>query len=100
MAKAPILRGNHVSLGRRYLPSELSSAGRLQDDIYNAGLRNTLFKRGAMFPHPTLWLYGTHAPYYSLDHSRANFATFQAAGANGSFFDFEVPGGDGHRVMF
>jgi len=39
MAKAPILRGNHVSLGRRYLPSELSSAGRLQDDIYNAGLR-------------------------------------------------------------
>ena len=63
-------------------------------------INGTLFKRGGMFPHPTLWLYGNHDPYYSLDHSRANFATFQAAGANGSFFDFEVPGGDGHRVMF
>ena len=53
-----------------------------------------------MFPHPTLWLYGNHDPFYSLDHSRANFAAFQAAGGKGSFFDFEVPGGNGHRVMF
>jgi dienelactone hydrolase len=63
-------------------------------------INGTLFKRGGVFPHPTLWLYGNHDPFYSLDHSRANFAVFQAAGGKGSFFDFEVPGGDGHRVMF
>src|SRR5262245_64513326 len=59
----------------------------------------TLFQLGGMFPHPTLWLYGNHDPFYSLDHSRVNFAAFQAAGGKGSFFDFEVPGGNGHRVM-
>jgi dienelactone hydrolase len=63
-------------------------------------INGTLFKRGGMFPHPTLWLYGNQDPHYSLDHSRANFAAFEAAGGKGSFFDFEVPGGDGHRVMF
>jgi len=44
-------------------------------------VNGTLFKRGGTFPHPTLWLYGNHDPFYSLDHSRANFAAF-------------------HRVMF
>jgi dienelactone hydrolase len=62
-------------------------------------INGTLFKRGGMFPHPTLWLYGNHDPFYSLDHSRANFAAFQTAGGKGSFFAFEVPGGDGHRLM-
>jgi hypothetical protein len=49
-----------------------------------------------MFPHPTLWpwLYGNHDPNYSLDHSRANFAAFQAGG-KGSCFELEVPGGTG-----
>jgi dienelactone hydrolase len=60
----------------------------------------TLFKRGGTFPNPTLWLYGNHDPFYSLDHSRANFAAFQAAGGKGSFFDFEVPGGNGHMVIY
>jgi len=59
-----------------------------------------VFKRGGTFPHPTLWLYGNHDPFYRLDHSRANFAAFQAAGGKGSFFDFEVPGGNGHRVTY
>ncbi|HSV24635.1 MAG TPA: alpha/beta hydrolase [Xanthobacteraceae bacterium] len=63
-------------------------------------VNGTLFERGGTFRHPTLWLYGNHDPFYSLDHSRANFAAFQATGGMGSFFDFEVPGGDGHRVMF
>jgi hypothetical protein len=53
-----------------------------------------------MFSHPTLWLYGNHGPFYGLHHSRANIAVFQAAGGKGSFFDFEVPGGNGHSVMF
>jgi len=50
-------------------------------------INGTLFKLGGAFPHPTLWLYGNHDSYYSLDHSRANFAAFQAAGGKGSFFD-------------
>jgi hypothetical protein len=56
-------------------------------------INGTLFRRGGMFPHPTLWLYGNHDPFYSLDHSRTNFAAFQAAGGKDSFFDFEVPAG-------
>jgi len=63
-------------------------------------INGTLFKRGGLFPHPTLWLYGNQDPFYSLGHSRANFAAFQAAGGTGLFFDFEVPGGNGHRVMY
>jgi dienelactone hydrolase len=62
-------------------------------------INGTLFRRGAGSPHPTLWLYGDHDPFYSLDHSRANFAAFQAAGGSGQFFDVEVPGGNGHFVM-
>jgi dienelactone hydrolase len=62
-------------------------------------INGTLFKRGAKFPHPTLWLYGDHDPFYSLDHSRANFAAFQAAGGSGQFFEFEVPSHNGHMVM-
>ena len=53
-----------------------------------------------MFSHPTLWLYGNHGPFYGLHHSRANIAVFQAAGGKGSFFDFEVPGGNGHMVIY
>jgi len=32
---------------------------------------------------------------FRIQESRANFAAFQASGGKGSFFDFEVPGGDG-----
>jgi dienelactone hydrolase len=75
--------------------------GWMGEGCWNASeINGTLFKRGGMFPRPTLWLYGDHDPFYSLDHSRANFAAFQAAGGKGSFFDFEVPGGNGHRVLF
>lgn len=63
-------------------------------------INGTLFKLGGTFPHPTLWLYGDHDPFYSLNHSRANFTAFQATGGNGSFFDFEVPGGNGHLVIY
>ena len=63
-------------------------------------INGTLFKRGGKFPHPTLWLYGNHDSFYSLNHSRANFAAFQAAGGKGTFDEFEVPSGNGHMVMF
>ena len=76
------------------------AGGWMAEGIPNASeVNGTLFKRGGTFPHPTLWLYGNQDPFYSRDHSRANFAAFQAAGGKGSLFDFEVPGGNGHRVM-
>jgi len=34
---------------------------------------------------PSLWLYGENDPFYSLDHSRGNFAAYTAAGGSGSF---------------
>ena len=76
------------------------AGGWMAEGIPNASeVNGTLFKRGGTFPHPTLWLYGNQDPFYSRDHSRANFAAFQAAGGKGSLFNFEVPGGNGHRVM-
>ena len=42
-----------------------------------------LFRRGAAFRGPTLWLYGNDDPYYSIAHSRGNFETF--AGGKGEF---------------
>jgi hypothetical protein len=56
-----------------------------------------LFRRGAPFQRPTLWLYGDNDSTYSLAHSRSNFAAFQNAGGKGTFSDFEVPNkGNGH----
>lgn len=57
------------------------------------------FRRGAAFGKPTLWLYGDHDPYYSLQHSRQNFAAFEAAGGQGRFIALPAPpGGNGHFV--
>ena len=60
-----------------------------------------LFSEGATFPRPTLWLYGDNDPFYSLDHSRANFTAFREAGGKGSFD--EVPVGsnisNGHLIF-
>ena len=112
VARQPILmagisRGGILSIAYAGMhPREVAGVinfvgGWMAEGCPNASeVNDTLFKRGGMFPHPTLWLYGNQDPYYSLDHSRANFAAFQAAGGKGSFLDFEVPGGNGHGVMF
>jgi dienelactone hydrolase len=112
VARQPILmagisRGGILSIAYAGAhPREVSGVINFVGGWMGEGCRNaseingTLFERGGMFPHPTLWLYGNHDPFYSLDHSRTNFAVFQAAGGKGSFFDFEVPGGNGHMVMF
>ena len=104
---AGISRGGILSIAYAGMqPREIAGVinflgGWMGESCPNASEINvTLFKRGGTFPHPTLWLYGNHDPFYSLDHSRANFAAFQAAGGKGSFFDFEVPGGNGHMVIY
>ncbi len=63
-----------------------------------AAVNGALFQRGAAFTGPTIWLYGEDDSFYSIDHSRANFATFERAGGTGRFFAFDVPGTDGHGL--
>jgi endonuclease YncB( thermonuclease family) len=61
--------------------------------------QSDLFRRGGHFDQPTLWLYGDKDPYYSLRHSRMNFAAFQAAGGKGAFHDYVPPEGlTGHQI--
>lgn len=43
------------------------------------------FARGTPFRGPTLWLHGSHDPYYRIAHCRAHFAAYLAAGGRGSF---------------
>jgi dienelactone hydrolase len=60
----------------------------------------TTFARGAKYRRPTLWLYGDLDPYYSLAHSKGNFAAFLAAGGKGHFESYQVPGQwAGHSVI-
>jgi dienelactone hydrolase len=60
----------------------------------NAGL----FRRGAKYARPTLWLYGRNDYYYTMEHSLANFDIFKKAGGKGEFFQFDVPAGNGHAL--
>lgn len=63
-------------------------------------INQTLFKQGARFGRPTIWLYGRNDSFYSIPFSQANFAAFQDAGGQGVFLEYEnVPGGNGHLVI-
>ncbi|MGB7182849.1 MAG: alpha/beta hydrolase [Burkholderiaceae bacterium] len=58
-----------------------------------------MFVRGANFDKPMIWLYGDMDPFYSLDHSRKNFAAFIEAGGKGSFLALKPPKGySGHDI--
>lgn len=64
-----------------------------------ARVNRTGFVRGAAMPRPTLWLYGERDAYYSLDHSRASFEAFLAAGGKGKMVSYTPPPGqDGHGI--
>jgi hypothetical protein len=62
-------------------------------------INQTLFERGARFREPMLWLYGQRDPFYSMPHSQDNFAAFRRAGGQGTFLEFDVPGGNGHALF-
>ncbi len=62
-------------------------------------VNQTLFERGARYHQPTIWLYGQGDIYYSIDHSRKNFAAFEKAGGQGKFIEFDVPSDVGHNVI-
>lgn len=63
-------------------------------------VNSTIFRRGAKFGKPTLWLYGENDPYYSLAHSRSNFDAFESEGGTGRFESYPVPGeNEGHSLI-
>jgi dienelactone hydrolase len=62
-------------------------------------VNQTLFSRGAGFHGPMLWLYAQRDPFYSIPHSRENFAAFEQAGGQGKFLEFDIPGGNGHFLI-
>ncbi|MFK7965751.1 MAG: alpha/beta hydrolase family protein [Burkholderiaceae bacterium] len=58
------------------------------------------FLRGAGTGTSSLWLYADQDPFYSLEHSRANFAAYMAAGGKGEFHALAVkPKQNGHQVI-
>lgn len=62
-----------------------------------------LFNRNASLVPPSLWLYGAHDPFYSMAHSRANFAAFEAAGGRGTFYEYQpppLPHTSGHDIIY
>ena len=64
-----------------------------------SAVNRTLFERGAHYGRPTIWLYGAGDPFYSIAHSRANFAAFEKAGCHGSFLEFGGSPNPGHLVF-
>jgi len=61
-----------------------------------SSVNQSLLNRGAAFPGDSIWLYADNDSYYSLSHSRKNFAAFISAGGKGFFHEYAVPAKDGH----
>ena len=65
----------------------------------SAAVNRAGFERGAAMPRPTLWLYGERDSFYALEHSRASFDAFRAAGGQGRMVSYALPPGqDGHGI--
>jgi hypothetical protein len=62
-------------------------------------VNHELFLRGASYRRRTIWLYGKQDRFYSIAHSRDNFAAFEKAGGRGEFFEFDMPVGQGHALI-
>jgi hypothetical protein len=62
-------------------------------------VNQALFARGGRYDRPTIWLYDQADHYYSIAHSKKNFAAFEKAGGQGKFFKFDMPGVEGHDVV-
>ncbi|WP_432727840.1 dienelactone hydrolase family protein [Variovorax sp. W6] len=69
------------------------------DNTANA-INPVSFRRGSVFPRPTLWLYGENDSFYAMAHSRKNFEAFTAAGGKGIFQSYTLePGTNGHMLI-
>jgi dienelactone hydrolase len=59
-----------------------------------------LFSLGAGYPAYSLWLYAEHDSFYSVEHCRANFDVFGAAGGLGRLQVFDRGAGlNGHYLI-
>ena len=73
--------------------------GWMGERCHNASkINESLFRKAADYGGETLWLYGTGDPFYSIQHSKKNFAAFEQAGGKGIMNVYDVPGGNGHLV--
>lgn len=65
-----------------------------------SAINQSLLERGVAWGQPSLWLYGDNDLFYPLEHTRANFAAFQAAGGKGVWHDYKPPGEglSGHQI--
>jgi dienelactone hydrolase len=72
-----------------------SSEGCAKSELIN----QTLFVRGVRYDRPTIWLYGQGDHFYSMAHSRKNFAAFENGGGHGKLFEFDMPRDVGHNVI-
>jgi dienelactone hydrolase len=61
-----------------------------------SSVNQSLFNRGAAYPGESIWLYADNDSYYSLSHSRKNYASYTAAGGKGMFCVYNVPARNGH----
>jgi dienelactone hydrolase len=63
-------------------------------------INRNLLNLGVTWGQPSLWLYGDRDLFYSLEHTRANFDAFLAAGGKGVWHDYEPPGEGltGHQI--
>ena len=64
-----------------------------------SAVNHALFERGALYGRPTIWLYGQNDSFYSIAHSRDNFAAFEKAGGKGKFLEFEAAVGKGPGLI-
>ncbi|WP_063800191.1 alpha/beta hydrolase family protein [Bradyrhizobium retamae] len=111
IASAPILiggqsRGGVLSIAYAGLhPEQVAGAVNFvggwarESCLVASTVNHSLFERGASYPKPTIWLYGQHDTFYSIAHSRDNFAAFEKAGGRGKFLEFEAQAGQGHFVF-
>lgn len=111
VAAAPVLIGGHsrggvLSVAYAGLHPEQTLGvinfvgGWLSDECPDAEFVNqTLFARGGRYGQRTIWLYGHNDPIYSVTYSKKNFAAFEKAGGQGTFFEFDMPSEQGHQVI-
>ncbi|MCX7360272.1 MAG: prolyl oligopeptidase family serine peptidase [Alphaproteobacteria bacterium] len=67
---------------------------------HSTSINQSLLNRGVAWGQKSLWLYGDNDSYYSLSHTRANFAAFQTAGGKGVFHAYKPPAElkNGHQI--
>jgi dienelactone hydrolase len=111
VAPGPVLIGGHSRGGALSIayagmhPEQISGVinfvgGWVGERCAGSDLINqTLFERGARYGRPTIWLYGHGDSFYSIAHSRKNFAAFESGGGHGRFLEFDRLRDVGHNVI-